>query len=298
MRTETANAELVTVYDKLTYAGNLKNLTEWANNPRLKIQIADICDAAVLAEAMTNHDVVVHFAAESHVDRSIQSASPFINTNVVGTLNVLEAARSNGVKTVLHVSTDEVYGSLREGSATEESPLLPNSPYAASKASSDLIARSFVKTHNMDIRITRCSNNYGRFQYPEKLIPVVINAILKKTRIPVYGNGSNVREWIHVEDHGRSILDVLQTGNPGEIYNIGSANYLTNLDMIKKICEIMGHGEELIEYVDDRLGHDFRYSIDDTKLNNLVARQQIDFETGLRQTIEWYVANTTWWKSK
>ena len=295
MRTERANTELVTVYDKLTYAGNLKNLSEWQSDPRLNIRIADICDREVLSQAMTNHDVVVHFAAESHVDRSIKSATPFVTTNVLGTLNVLEAARSNDVNTIIHISTDEVYGSLAEGTATEESPLLPNSPYAASKAASDLLARSFYQTYNMDIRITRCSNNYGRFQYPEKLIPVVINAILRNQQIPVYGTGINVREWIHVTDHGKAILEVLQNGKPGEIYNIGSTNYLTNLELVKKICNIMGHGEELIEYVEDRLGHDFRYSIDYSKLKIFGLPDQVDFETGLQQTVEWYLTHQEWW---
>jgi len=284
-----SDASYVTVYDKLTYAGNLKNLNIWKSDSRLNIIIADICDSTSLTNAMTNHDVVVHFAAESHVDRSINGAEPFFTTNILGTLNVLESARSTNIKTVIHISTDEVYGSLTKGSATEDFPLLPNSPYAASKAGSDLLVRSFFKTYGLDVRITRCTNNYGKYQYPEKFVPVIIRSIMNKERIPIYGIGNNVREWLYVDNHCQSILSVLKFGSAGEIYNIGGGHHFTNMELVIRICEILGAPSNLIKFVPDRFGHDLRYSVHGQKLT-------VDFNRTLADTIDWYMKNENWWK--
>ena len=291
-----SDASCVTVYDKLTYAGNLKNLKTWESDPRLTIIIADICDRTSLTSAMANHDVVVHFAAESHVDRSINSAEPFVNTNIFGTLNILEAARSTGIKTVIHISTDEVYGSLSEGCATEDSPLLPNSPYAASKAGSDLLARSFFKTYGLDVRVTRCTNNYGKYQHPEKFVPVIIRSIMNRKRIPIYGIGNNIREWLHVDNHCQAILSVLKFGSAGEIYNIGSGYHMTNMELAMKICKILNASSNLIELVPDRIGHDLRYSLNEQKFQNLNQQKIIDFDKTLADTIDWYLKNENWWK--
>lgn len=281
----------VTVFDKLTYAGNLRNLSQWDNDARLNIIIGDICDRTLLAESMINHDVVVNFAAESHVDRSINSADIFIQTNVVGTLNVLESARENGIRTVIQVSTDEVYGSLSEGSATEEFPLLPNSPYAASKAAADLISRSFYKTYGLDVRITRCCNNFGKYQFPEKVIPLFITRCLNHEDLPVYGDGSNVREWIYVDDHCQRILDVIKYGKAGEIYNIGTNDSCSNLELIRRIFDVMPQSDSKIEYVPDRLGHDFRYSLDKSKINSIFNRNMKKMSESLANTIDWYSKN-------
>ena len=291
-----AEAELVTVYDKLTYAGNLKNLQKWKTSERLIFLKEDICDKVALLKALRGHDVIFHLAAESHVDRSINSAEPFVKTNVFGTLNILESAMLLNVQTVIHVSTDEVYGSISDGSANENSLLLPNSPYAASKASSDLVARSFFQTHGVDVRITRSCNNFGANQYPEKFIPVAINAILKGHSVPLYGNGLNAREWIHVSDHTKAILAVLQRGIPGEIYNIGSKKELTNLELANMICRLLKVKESRIKFVEDRLGHDFRYSIDSKKLQSIFTDPLIDFEKGLENTVRWYEKNPDWWQ--
>ena len=261
----------------------------------MKLYVGDICDRLILQDQMKDHDIVVHFAAESHVDRSINSAYPFIETNVLGTLNVLESARETGIQTIIHISTDEVYGSLENGSADESYPLLPNSPYAASKAASDLVTRSFFQTFGLDIRVTRCSNNYGKYQHPEKFIPVVINSILNQSKIPIYGTGQNIREWIHVRDHCKAILKVLAQGRAGEIYNIGSGKYLNNVELAQNICRIMNAPEELITFVEDRKGHDFRYSIDSRKCDSLQVGSRFDFQFGLKETVEWYVSHQAWW---
>ena len=291
-----AETEIVTVYDKLTYAGNLKNLEKWKADKRLIFLKQDICDKVALRNALPGHDVIIHLAAESHVDRSINSAEPFVKTNVLGTLNVLEAALLSNVQTMIQVSTDEVYGSISEGSANENSLLLPNSPYAASKASSDLIARSFFQTHGLDVRVTRCCNNYGAHQYPEKFIPVAINAILMGSNIPIYGNGLNTREWIHVKDHAEAIFAVLQHGVPGEIYNIGSGKELTNLELAEMICRLLGVEETRINFVKDRLGHDYRYSIESKKIQSIYSDPLKDFERGLSDTVTWYQKNSGWWR--
>lgn len=285
----------VTIYDKFTYAANPKNYQEIAGDPRLTVIKGDICDPFSLEDSMANHDYVVHFGAESHVDRSIEDASAFVQTNVLGTFNVLEVSRKVGIKTVIHVSTDEVYGSLAEGSADENYPLRPNSPYAASKAASDLLARSYFVTHGLDVRTTRCCNNYGKYQFPEKVIPVFINKLNSGERLPIYGDGKNVREWIHVSDHARGIQTVLEKGKAGEVYNIGTGSHLSNNDLATKIISLMGLNDSMKSYVDDRHGHDFRYSVDSGKIESLGFQRKINFENGLKTTVEWYVTNPGWW---
>lgn len=285
----------VTIYDKFTYAANPMNYQEFVGDKRLNVIRGDICDSNLLEKSMAGHDFVVHFAAESHVDRSIDDASEFVNTNVLGTFNVLEASRRVEIKTVIHVSTDEVYGSLSEGSADEAFPLEPNSPYAASKAASDLLSRSYFVTHGLDVRTTRCSNNYGKHQYPEKVIPVFINKLKSRQKLTIYGNGKNVREWIHVSDHVRGIQTVLEMGIPGEIYNIGSGSHLSNNDLAAEIIRLMNVDENLKSYVPDRLGHDFRYSVDSSKIALLGFECSIDLESGLRELVDWYLGNPDWW---
>jgi dTDP-glucose 4,6-dehydratase len=238
---------------------------------------------------MKNHDFVIHFAAESHVDRSIDDGSAFMRTNVLGTYNVLEASRKSGIMTIIHVSTDEVYGSLESGSATEINQLKPNSPYAASKASSDLIARSYYKTYGLDVRVTRCTNNYGPNQFPEKLIPLMLSNIKAGKPLPVYGTGMNIREWIHVSDHCRAIQLVIQNGKPGEVYNIGSGDEVSNLEIVKMLLRIGGITENMIDFVPDRLGHDFRYSVDCAKIKKLGFKPNIPIESGLMETARYYL---------
>jgi len=286
----------VTIYDKFTYAASPKNYQEFVDDSRLSVIKGDICDSNLLENSMAGHDYVVHFAAESHVDRSIDEASVFVKTNVLGTFNVLEASRKVGIRTVIHISTDEVYGSLSEGSADETYPLMPNSPYAASKAASDLLARSYFVTHGLDVRITRCCNNYGKRQYPEKVIPVFINKLISGRQLPIYGDGKNVREWVHVSDHARGIQITLEKGSPGEIYNIGTGSLLSNNDLASEIIKAMGLDENMKSYVRDRQGHDFRYSVDSQKLKSLGFERRIDFNDGLKATIEWYPANPGWWE--
>ena len=288
----------VTIYDKFTYAANSKNYQEFVGDPRLTVIKGDICDSNLLEKSMAGHDFVVHFAAESHVDRSIVDGSTFIRTNVLGTFNVLEASRKVGIKIVIHVSTDEVYGSLSDGSADEKFPLEPNSPYAASKAASDLLARSYFVTHGLDVRTTRCCNNYGKNQYPEKVIPVFINKLKTGNKLPIYGDGTNVREWIHVSDHARGIQTVLEKGSSGEIYNIGTGSHLSNNDLASEIIKIMGLNESMKSYVADRQGHDFRYSVDSRRIESLGFERKISFIDGLTATINWYNANAGWWDAQ
>ncbi len=285
----------VTIYDKFTYAANPKNFQDFLGDPRLSVIKGDICDSVLLQKSMAGHDYVVHFAAESHVDRSIDDASAFVHTNVLGTFNVLEASRRVGIKTVIHVSTDEVYGSLKEGSADETFPLEPNSPYAASKAASDLLARSYFVTHGLDVRITRCCNNYGKHQYPEKVIPVFIRKLMSGKKLPIYGDGRNVREWIHVNDHVRGIQVVLEKGTCGEIYNIGSGFHLSNNDLASAIIVAMGLKEDMKSWVNDRRGHDFRYSVDSSKIKQLGFQAIINLDEGLQENVNWYIANLGWW---
>jgi dTDP-glucose 4,6-dehydratase len=258
--------ESVKVLDKLTYAGTLDNLKPISDDPRFTFIQGDICDEEIVNSCVGEGDIIVHFAAESHVDRSITGPSEFIRTNVLGTQVLLSAAIAKKANRFIHISTDEVYGSIEKGSSVETDLLMPNSPYSASKAASDLLVRSYVSTYGLDARITRCCNNYGKNQYPEKFIPLAIKNLKEGRAIPIYGDGSNVREWIHVEDHCKAIQYVVTSGLSGEIYNIGSGESLTNLAIATKLVEIFGGGNEFIEFVIDRLGHDFRYSLDSKKI--------------------------------
>ena len=287
----------VTVLDKLTYAGNLANLAPVADSPRYTFVQGDICDGGLLAELLPGHDAVVHFAAESHVDRSITGAADFVLTNVLGSQQMLQAALHADVETFVHVSTDEVYGSINEGSWPEDDPLLPNSPYSASKASSDLLARAYYRTFGMDVRVTRCSNNYGPYQFPEKVIPLFVTNLMDGIPVPLYGSGSNVRDWLHVDDHCNGIQLVLEGGRAGEIYNIGGGTELTNVELTMKILEAMGAGEDMIKRVADRKGHDQRYSVDISKIHTeLGYSPQVSFDEGLAETIDWYRTNEDWWR--
>ena len=289
----------VIALDKLTYAGSLDNIHNLQGDSRFEFIQGDICDRELVSQLFTKVDAVVHFAAESHVDRSINSSSEFIKTNVMGTANLLDALRNNPRIRFLHVSTDEVYGSISSGSWNECAPLMPNSPYSASKASSDLMAISYFKTYGLDIMISRCCNNYGPNQYPEKIIPLFITNLLSERKIPLYGSGVNIREWIHVNDHCDAINLILTTGKSGEVYNIGSGYELSNLELTQKILERFGKSTESIVYVEDRLGHDIRYSLDCSKLNNeLSFTCKTSFEVGLMDTIDWYRENSHWWKAR
>ena len=286
-----AGAEVV-VLDKLTYAGNRANL---AGHDHEFVQ-GDIADAALLAEVMPGVDVVVNFAAETHVDRSIQDPSAFLRSNILGVQVLLDAARAAGVTTFLQVSTDEVYGSIDHGSWPETDPLLPNSPYASAKAGADLLCRSYHRTYGMDVRITRCSNNYGPYQYPEKVIPLFVTNLLEGRPVPLYGDGGNVRDWLHVADHCRGIRAVLDHGAPGEIYNIGGGTELTNKELTALLLDACGADWSMVEQVPDRLGHDRRYSVDISKIRSLGYAPQVDFATGLAATVRWYAERRDWWE--
>jgi dTDP-glucose 4,6-dehydratase len=289
----------VYVLDSLTYAGSLENLSSSLGHKNFEFVNGDIRNSKLVNELFSEIDLVVHFAAESHVDRSISDSSNFVSTNVLGTHVLLDASVRENISTFLHVSTDEVYGSIDEGFWDENQPLQPNSPYAASKAASDLIVRSFGKTHGLDVRISRCSNNYGPFQYPEKLIPLAITNLMRDKKIPVYGDGMNMREWIHCEDHSRAIHKILLSGSPQNVYNIAGQIEISNLSLVKMILGIMGENSDEIEFVRDRKGHDFRYALDGGKLQEtLNFTPKIDFEIGLRETVDWYVNNQNWWKSR
>lgn len=284
--------------DCLTYSGNLDNLRSIEHNPRYTFSKTSINNRVEISKLLEKHsvDAIIHFAAESHVDRSIESASPFFETNVMGTLSLLEAARSHGIHRFVHISTDEVYGTLGdEGYFTEETPIAPNSPYSSSKASSDLLVRSFVHTHNFPALITRCSNNYGPYQFPEKLIPRMIDLALQNKILPVYGNGLNVRDWIYVKDHNYAVLNVFENGLDGLVYNIGGKSERTNIDVVTTILSILGKDASSIEYVEDRKGHDFRYAIDTNFIENALGwSPTVSFEVGLQKTVEWYVENKQW----
>ena len=286
----------VTVLDKLTYAGTLTNFSEIPADS-FEFVKGDICDSELVGRLAKDNDLVVNFAAESHVDRSINGARDFVITNVLGTQTLLDAVKSSDVKTYLQVSTDEVYGSMEQGSWPETDPLLPNSPYAASKASADLVCRSYFKTHGLDIRVTRCSNNYGRNQFPEKVIPLFVTNLIDNKKVPIYGSGLNIRDWLHVDDHCLGIYLALTKGKAGEIYNIGGGTELTNIDLTKKILGLMDRDESSISYVEDRKGHDIRYSVDISKISKeLGYAPQKNWENGLRETIDWYLANEAWWR--
>ncbi|MEU8725979.1 dTDP-glucose 4,6-dehydratase [Streptomyces antimycoticus] len=291
-----ADAQVVVV-DKLTYAGNEANLAEVADSPRLRFVRGDICDGQLVGELLRGTDLVVHFAAESHVDRSISGAEEFVRTNVLGTHTLLNAAANAGVGKFVHVSTDEVYGSIESGSWSEEAPLEPNSPYSASKASSDLLARAFHRTHGLPVCVTRCSNNYGPYQHPEKVIPLFATNLMDGTPVPLYGDGGNVRDWLHVDDHCRGISLVAENGRPGEVYNIGGGTELTNLDLTERLLELLGADRSMVERVPDRKGHDRRYSVDIAKISaELGYRPEMSFENGLAETAKWYMKHRGWWE--
>jgi dTDP-glucose 4,6-dehydratase len=286
--------------DKLTYAGNLENLTVVENDPRYAFEKGDICDKTRVQLCVVRYeiDVIINFAAESHVDRSIIGAAEFVQTNILGTNVLLEVAKELKIKRFLQVSTDEVYGSLgSKGLFTEETPLHPNSPYSASKASADMLALAYQHTFGLPVVLTRCSNNYGPYQFPEKLIPLMIANALNDKSLPVYGDGMNIRDWLHVRDHCSAIDEVLHRGRVGEVYNIGGNNEKTNIDIVKLILQNLGKPESLISYVEDRLGHDRRYAIDSSKIKRELGWQpSFSFEQGVMETIKWYINNQEWWK--
>jgi dTDP-glucose 4,6-dehydratase len=287
-------------FDKLTYAGNRENLDDVSGNPRYKFFVGDICSREQVEAVYTEHriDTIIHFAAESHVDRSILGAGIFVQTNVMGTNVLLEVAKDHGIERFLHVSTDEVYGSLGPtGKFVETTPLHPNSPYAASKASSDLVALAYQHTFGIPVIVTRCSNNYGPYQFPEKLIPLMIANALDGKPLPVYGDGLNVRDWLFVEDHCAAVDVVLHKGKVGEVYNIGGDTELKNIDIVRLILKQLQKPESLIRFVKDRPGHDFRYAMDATKIQQELGWKPIHkFETGIKETIEWYIVHETWWR--
>ena len=282
--------------DALTYAGNIENLDDVKNNPNYKFVHGNICDKKLVRELIAESDCVLNFAAESHVDRSITGPEIFVETNVQGTLNLLQASKELGVERFLQVSTDEVYGTLgKDGYFYETTPLAPNSPYSASKASADLLVRAYYETYKMPVLNTRCSNNYGPYQYPEKLIPFFISKLRRGEKVPVYGDGLNVRDWLYVYDHCEAIDVVLHKGKVGEVYNIGGHNEKTNLEITKIILDAMGKDESYIEYVQDRLGHDRRYAISNDKITSELGWEpSVTFEQGIRLTIDWYLNNIDW----
>jgi dTDP-glucose 4,6-dehydratase len=287
----------VVVLDALTYAGNRANLDPVADSPRLRFVEGDILDVDLVDSLVGEVDAVVHFAAESHVDRSITGARDFVMTNVVGTQTLLDAALRRGLGRFVHVSTDEVYGSIEDGSWPETHPLEPNSPYAASKASSDLIARAYARTHHLDVLVTRCSNNYGPYQFPEKIIPLFVTNLIDGGTVPLYGDGLNVRDWLHVDDHCRGIALVLAGGRGGEVYNIGGGTELTNKELTALLLEKTGTDWSRVVPVEDRKGHDRRYSVDITKISEELGYQPlVGFETGLADTVAWYRENRGWWE--
>ncbi len=286
----------VTNLDKLTYAGNPGNLRDLEKDTRYSFIKGDICDHEIVNKAMENIDIAVHFAAESHVDRSISNGTEFVRTNVTGTNVLLESAMKNDIDRFIHISTDEVYGSIKKGSFKEADILNPSSPYSASKAGSDLLVRSYFTTHGLPAVITRCTNNFGPYQYPEKLIPLFITNLLQDRKVPVYGTGKNVRDWIYVLDHCRAIDFIIQKGKTGEIYNIGSGNERTNIEITEKILELLGKDISMIQFVEDRKGHDFRYSLDFSMIRKLGWKPSYDFETALSETVHWYRQNRWWWE--
>ena len=281
--------------DKLTYAGNLENLKDVAKNPRYKFVKGDICDPVAAERAMKNCEVVINFAAESHVDRSIARSADFVKTNFTGVHNMLETAKKNKIKKFIQISTDEVYGSAVKGAFFETDELNPSSPYSASKAGADLLAKSYFTTFGFPVIITRSSNNYGPYQYPEKLIPLFITNASMNINLPVYGSGKNIRDWIYVEDNCTGIDIVLHKGKAGEIYNIGGGNEKTNLEITRMILKYTGKPLSLITYVKDRLGHDFRYALNTAKLRKLGFKPGYTFETGMEKTVKWYLGNRAWW---
>jgi dTDP-glucose 4,6-dehydratase len=287
----------IVILDALTYAGNKDNLNGVLQDPKFQFVHGDIRDEKIVSELMKDVNQVVHFAAESHVDRSIADPKAFVTTNILGTYNLLEAALQNRVQKFIHVSTDEVYGSIEYGSWSEESPVKPNSPYSASKASSDLLALSYFKTYNFPVIVTRCSNNYGKFQYLEKLIPLAITNLIDDKPIPIYGDGVNSRDWLNVSDHCRAISLIIENGKPGNVYNIGGGTELSNLQLAKILINIFGRDNSYINFVPDRKGHDRRYSVSFEKIRQECGYQPIfQFEESLVATVQWYQDNENWWR--
>ncbi len=287
----------VLVLDKLTYAGNLANLSSVADDPRYAFVQGDICDGALLDEVVPDHDVVINFAAETHVDRSISGPQDFVVTNVVGAQSLLDACRRHGTPRVIHIGTDEVYGSIEHGSWTEDSPLEPNSPYAASKAAGELLVRAYHRTYGLNVSSTRCSNNYGPYQYPEKVILLFVTNLIDGLKVPLYGDGLNVRDWLHVDDHVRGIQTVVERGDAGAAYNIGGGVELTNRDLTERILAHMGREwQTAVEQVPDRLGHDRRYSVDDSRLRALGYSPSRNFDEAIDETIHWYRDHPEWWR--
>ncbi|RKS10369.1 dTDP-glucose 4,6-dehydratase [Nocardiopsis sp. Huas11] len=295
---DAAPEDRIVVLDKLTYAGNTANLAPVLDDPRVTLVRGDVSDGELVDTLARGQDRLVHFAAESHVDRSIASASAFTTTNVLGTQVLLDAALRHGVGTFLYVSTDEVYGSLDQGSWPETDPLDPNSPYAATKAAGDLLCLSYARTHGLDVRITRCSNNFGPYQYPEKIVPLFTTNLLLGLQVPLYGDGGNVRDWLHVDDHVRGIRLVLDRGRPGEVYNLGGGTELTNRRLTDALLDVLGRGPEMIAWVDDRKGHDRRYSVDWSKAARELGYRprHDDFRESLRATVQWYRDHRDWWE--
>jgi len=287
----------ITVFDALTYSGTLTNLESVKDSPRFAFVQGDIRDANAIHEALPGHDAIVHFAAESHVDRSVHNSRIFVETNVLGTQTLLDSALSIGIPRFVHISTDEVYGSIDSGSWDEDEPLLPNSPYSASKAASDLLVRSYHVTHGLNTSITRCSNNYGPHHFPEKVIPLFVTNLLDRKKVPLYGDGQNIRDWLHVDDHCRGIALVLQGGKPGEVYNIGGGTELSNSELTRLLLEATDRDESFVEQVADRKGHDRRYSVDIAKISSELGYcPEVDFTKGLADVVQWYRDNRWWWE--
>jgi dTDP-glucose 4,6-dehydratase len=286
----------VVAFDALTYAGNLSTLKDVDDDPRYSFVHANICDPEAIREAMRGCDAIVHFAAESHVDRSIEGSDDFVHTNCFGTNVVMDAAREVGVERVVHIGTDEVYGSVEVGSSLETDPLEPRSPYSASKAGSDLIALSYHATHGLPVSVTRCTNNFGPYQYPEKAIPLFTTNLIDGKPIPLYGDGMNERDWLYVDDHCSGVHLVLTAGEIGEIYNIGAGNETPNRELVDRLLAAFGVGEEMVTYVDDRLGHDRRYSVDLKKITELGWRKERTLDEALDETVQWYRDNEWWWR--
>ena len=286
----------VTVYDKLTYAGNLANLASVSGDPRFTFVQGDICHGDLLDQVLPGHDVVVNFAAETHVDRSIHGPQDFVVTNVVGTQSLLDACLRHGIPRTVHIGTDEVYGSIDEGSWDESQPLLPNSPYSAAKAAAELLVRAYFVTYGLNVSSTRCSNNYGPYQFPEKVIPLFVTNLIDGGTVPLYGDGLNVRDWLHVDDHCRGIALVIEKGEPGESYNIGGGLELSNRELTERVLAAMGATWDSVQPVEDRKGHDRRYSVDDSRLRAMGYAPRHRFEDGLAETVAWYRANEAWWR--
>ena len=289
-------ADRITVLDLLTYAGNLENIEEFVHGGKIRFVKGDIGDAALADRLAKGQDAVFHFAAETHVDRSILDPQVFLKTNILGTHALLEAARKHKIKRFVFVSTDEVYGSIKKGKFREDDPLEPNSPYSVSKAAADLLCRSYWVTYGLPVLITRCCNNFGPYQFPEKVIPLFITNLAEGKKVPLYGKGLNVREWIHARDHCSAIDAVFRKGKPGEAYNIGSGVEMSNLELARNILKLFGRSADWIEYVKDRPGHDFRYALDSSKVRRLGWKPRYDFKEALWQTISWYRHNDDWWE--